>query len=172
MKNKFLMAMCIVALLALVLPGAAFGKGPAEIKVWIRNVTGGEVAMSLTGSDGNIMYLTLVNDMTQVTIKEGNYDFYAQTRCGATAGTWNLEPGGKYILRCIDDQVAVERPGQCGEHGWYVYDGGYYFLSWENWGEPTWNNRYHFLYDVTGDHYDWAYYSCWQEDHKKWFYGW
>ncbi len=119
MKAKWFLVL-IVALLLAALPASALAGAPAEVKVFVRNQTGGEVSLSITDADGNPQFFTLQPGTTTLELTEGKYSYYASTICGSNAGTWNLNVTKQLDITCMGSTPAVTLAKRCLHNWWGV----------------------------------------------------
>lgn len=162
MTKKLWIVVAIVVLLASVFPVGVNARDKAEVKVWIRNSTGGVVELRLTDGSGNNTFQTVEPGVFEYAMAEGGYDYYARTVCGNYAGHWNFNVSKTLILKCIDGLLAIESPYKCEDKGWYATDDwGLWYLSWTKDGHYTYPNPSEFLEDVTGGWYYLAWWECW-----------
>ncbi len=172
MKQKWILVMVVVVLLASVFQIGVFAKDMAEVKVWIRNSTGGVVQLSLTDADGNLRYMTVEPGVFEYSLADGVYGYYASTVCGNYAGQWNFSQNKTLILKCVDDKLAIESPYLCEDFGWYATDDwGLWFMSWTTDGKYRYLDKHDFLQDETHGEYYHAWWACWNKGTDA-HYGW
>jgi len=109
MKNRKWLPFYIVgALLILVLPLSVLAGEPQDVKVYVKNTTGGTVDLLLTDPNGVPQWFSLWDQNQEITLTEGKYNYYASTVCGVQAGVWNVNVGKRLLISCPDDQVVVD----------------------------------------------------------------
>ncbi len=143
----------VISLLCLAVPLSVFAAEPAEIKVFVRNQTGGPVELALTDADGLKTFYSLPAGITELELLDGWYDYYASTQCGAQSGVWNLPTTRSLYIGCKDGMVstAVVVNG-CQKTGLYIYHDfmNPIFIPWTNYGErwaekAPWDNEHQFV---------------------------
>ena len=122
MRTKLLLLILIVSLLAALLPAAALAAAPAEIKVFVRNNTAAVANLKLVDSAGNPIYIDLEPGLSEFSLEEGQYAWYASTICGANAGNWNMNTTKTLYLECKEDGSPVVQYGKCQYilYPWYT----------------------------------------------------
>lgn len=130
MKRSFLTSLVLIALFVTMVPGTVFAAAPADVIVFIRNQTGGQVNLSLTLPGGFPIYKTLDAGTSQFGITEGTYTYYASTPCGNSSGQWNLTVNKTLLLSCNSGSptASLTRINGCTVG---VYESA--FNMWENW---------------------------------------
>ena len=98
---KRLLYVSVILVLALsLLPISVFAAAPAELDLKVRNQTGVEVEIRLTGPDGVPMFVTLPAGTSTLTLTEGIYEYYVNLPCGVATGTWNVNVVKILYLSC------------------------------------------------------------------------
>ena len=173
--KKIVFTVLIVIMLLVGTFSVSMAKDAGEAKIWFKNATGSPLELSLTDSAGNVVFYSLDTNITQEMMVPGMYAYFASASCGNISGTWNLQPNQTYSVDCGEAGVftAKESKNSCADHGWYVYDGGYWFPSWTTWGRYHWDTPYHFLWDISGGmtNIQWYEWGCWNGD-PMYNYGW
>ena len=128
----------VVALLSLLPLAAAQAGGHADITVWVRNQTGGDLSLSLTNSAGAVSFYTLPAGVTELELVEGKYTYYASGLCGAQSGVWNLPTTRTLHIGCVNGTMEMDVVKQC-VHGLYIYhknEADPLFIPWDGYGKP------------------------------------
>lgn len=123
MKKTLIVLLSVMLLLSLI-PATVFAAEPAELKVRVRNTSGGDVDLKLTAEDGSVQYITLPNGVYETTLMEGKYQYYAVMPCGTQFGEWNLNVSKTLYLQCKDGQPIVDLQ-YCPNNYWgeiYIID--------------------------------------------------
>lgn len=118
MKQKFLLYFITAVLLISLIPISAFAAAPAELKVFVRNTTGGVVDLKLTDADGGIHWMTLEAGVFETTLMEGKYEYYAVTPCGTQVGVWNLNVSKQLDIHCRDGVLEFKLAKRCDNNWW------------------------------------------------------
>ena len=114
MKQKTMYLLMIVALMATMLPTAAFAAAPAELKVWVRNQTDAVASLQLVDADGNPIFIDVEPGLSHFMLTEGQYSLYVSTVCGAYSETVKVDSTKTLFLGCKDGQTApVVDYGKC-----------------------------------------------------------
>lgn len=92
------MISCI--LIIALLPVNVFAAQPQEVSWFVRNRTGGSVEVSLTDEFGNLQFFTFEEGVSEISLMEGKYQFWASMECGNLAGTWNVNLSKILYLSC------------------------------------------------------------------------
>jgi len=105
--KRMLYFIAIVVLVLTLLPARVFAAAPQNLDLKVRNQTGGEVELRVTGTDGVPKYFSLPAGTSTLTLTEGVYEYYAILPCGFAAGTWNVNVVKILYLSCSHDMVNV-----------------------------------------------------------------
>ena len=152
--KKHLYLFLVLALLVSALPVAAFAAKPAELKVEVRNQTGAPVDLSLTDSDGVVLYKTLPVGVSSMDLTEGRYTYFAGTACGNQSGPFNAVIGRVLYLEC--DGAPVVMLEKCQYVAYNPWNGDMY--------DPGIEYQHYWKYDYTYDEYvDYAWYYYGQD---------
>ena len=131
-------------LIVTLLPVNVFAAQPQEVDVNVRNRTGGTVEVSLTDESGNIQFFSFEEGVSELTLTEGRYQFWASMPCGNLAGTWNVNISKTLFLSCDEAGPSAEltrrssgqfgRVCATGEGGFFVPVLGDFFSQdyWED----------------------------------------
>ena len=129
----------VVALLSLLPLGIAQAGGHADITVWVRNQTGGDLSLSLTNSEGAVSFFTLPAGVSELELVEGKYTYYASGLCGAQSGVWNLPTNRTLHIGCVNGVMDMSVVKKCVS-GLYIYhdngDTPPLFIPWDGYGKP------------------------------------
>jgi len=139
MKNKLVVLFVLAALLVSLIPVSVFAAEPMELKVFVRNATGGVVDLRLTDANGDFQYLTLDPGVSELALMEGKYEYYALTPCGVQVGVWNLNVSKQLMIRCDGGMLNMNLSKRC-DGGWL---GTLYYDSINNihlYVEKDWTN--------------------------------
>ena len=120
---KKITAPLLALLLVITLIGTATAGAPADLKVNVRNSSGGTVSLRLTDANGNNRFLTIEPGLAPITVVEGEYSYYASLPCGNLAGTWNVNVTKTLFLSC-KNEVAFMSLSK-------VINGCHYFGTWD-----------------------------------------
>jgi hypothetical protein len=148
MKNKALSILVLLALLLALFPTSAFASAPAPVKVDVRNQTGGTVSLSLTLSGEDPNFKTIEEGVTNFSIEDGVYNYYAITPCGNQSGLWNINVAKTLYITCksVMPALALSKDSTGCEMGLYEYwsghPGGVAFFGWNAWGSQLANETY------------------------------
>ena len=138
MKLKSIIVL-VIAMLLLAAFTTAFAAKPAEIKVWVRNQTGGELSLSLTDAAGVISFYDLPAGQSELTLVDGKYSYYASGLCGAQSGVWNLPDSATLTIDCKTSGLLISEDSHRCYNGIYIYSNPRYipfplFVPWQGWG--------------------------------------
>ena len=103
--KRLLYVSMIMVLAVTLLPMSVFAAAPAELDLKVRNQTGVEVEIRLTGADGVPMFVTLPAGTSTLTLTEGIYEYYVNLPCGVATGTWNVNVVKILYLSCSHDMA-------------------------------------------------------------------
>jgi len=135
MKRTFLTTLVLIALFVIVVPGSVFAAAPADVTVYIRNQTAGQVNLSLTLPGEDPIFKTLETGTSSFEITEGTYEYYASTPCGNISGQWNFTTNRTLFLTCKSGAPvnSLEMDRSCVLGTFYIaYN---MFESWKLWKE-------------------------------------
>jgi len=118
MKRKFLICIVVAALLIMLLPANVFAAEPMELKVFVRNTTGGVVELRLTNLEGKTQWLSLDPGVYKIDLMEGKYEYYALTPCGVQVGVWNLNVSKQLMVSCDGGMLSMDLSKRC-DGGWW-----------------------------------------------------
>lgn len=107
MKKQLFVVFVIIALLAAVLPVSVFAGSPAELKVEVRNTTGGMIYLDIVDAAGNHIYKSFEAGVFEFDMLEGIYSYYVSTPCGNYAGEWNLNINKTLFVSCKSGEPTV-----------------------------------------------------------------
>ena len=157
MNRKIFFAL-LAALMVATLPGIAMAAQPAPITLTVRNQTGADASVQLTGPDGAPQFLELPAGVYKMEMTEGVYSFYANTQCGSMAGVWNVDKSKTLYLNCKEGPYAELRRYEVPD-----YDICYSLLYprdfieiWDktNWSPTSWDSWDEVYAFFTGPDYD------------------
>ena len=106
MQKKIVFLLMIVAILASMLPTAAFAAAPAELKVWVRNQTDAVASLQLVDANGNPQFIDVEPGLSHFMLTEGQYTMYVSTVCGAYSETIKVDSTKTLFIDCKDGQTA------------------------------------------------------------------
>jgi hypothetical protein len=102
-KSRFLTIFVLIAiLLSAFAVSSVQAKTDPTVKNTVKNKTGGEVQMSLTGPDGKTYY-SFGTGWGSFNIQAGIYSYYVLTPCGALSGQINLTRAKMIVFSCTAD---------------------------------------------------------------------
>ena len=130
MKNKVVVWFVLAALLVSLVPVSVFAAEPMELKVFVRNSTGGVVDLRLTDANGDFHYMTLDPGVYEVELMEGKYEYYAVTTCGVQVGVWNLNVSKELMISCDGGMLSMDLSKRCDNNWWGVM---YYLPDYDFW---------------------------------------
>ena len=165
MKNKFVVWFVLAALLVSLIPVSVFAAEPMELKVFVRNATGGVVDLRLTDANGDFHYMTLDPGVYEVELMEGKYEYYAVTTCGVQVGVWNLNVSKQLMVSCDGGVLSMDLSKRC-QDGWW---GTMYYDSINDvhlYVEKDWTN----VPDYDGGYFNWEiydYFGYWPQWESK-----
>jgi hypothetical protein len=96
-----------VILLSTLAVSSALAKNEPPVKNSVRNQTGGEVQMSLSGPNG-ITFYSFGLGVGSFTIQEGIYSYYIKTPCGVLSGQMTLTRSKTLAFSCQDGVPHLE----------------------------------------------------------------
>jgi len=145
--KKISICIIVTALLIMLLPANVLAAEPMELKVFVRNTTGGVVELRLTDAEGQTHWLSLDPGVYKINLLEGKYEFYALTPCGVQVGVWNLNVSKQLMISCDDGMLSMNLTKRC-ENGWWgvmYYDNlsnVHLFVSGDATNLPDYDNEY------------------------------
>lgn len=107
MKTKLFSLLIIVMLLVTAIPASVFAAAPQDLTLHVRNRTGVAVELNLQDANGNISFYTVAEGVSEMTLTEGVYSYWADLPCGHIAGTWNVNVVKTLFLSCDNAMPTV-----------------------------------------------------------------
>jgi hypothetical protein len=107
MKKQLFVVFVVIALLVAALPVSVFAGTPAELKVDVRNTTGGAINLDIVDAAGNHIYKSFEAGVFEFDMLEGVYTYYVSTPCGNYAGDWNLNINKTLFVSCKSGEPTI-----------------------------------------------------------------
>ena len=105
MKKKYFVR--TTGLWGLVDANHRFAKNDPLVTISVRNRTGSELNVNFKSSQGAVLWLTIPNGVSTITLPHGFSDYWADSACGHLAGHINVDTPNKTLwLSC--DQSALK----------------------------------------------------------------
>ena len=145
MKRTILSIAVLSVLMILFFTGAALAAKPGTFTIDVRNTTGKPVEFNYRGEDGITHWVTLPAGVSQLTIAEGVYSYWADPPCGHVAGTFNLDAALKVLwVSCKADVPGVNLVKLGLSHCDYgIFQIGLYDHDWD--GFVSWDKYSKYL---------------------------
>ena len=127
--KRVLRTIILLALLVSLVPATALAKGPTESTIKVYNRTGADVDVTLTSDIRASIFEHFGTGVSEVTLPEGRYHFYASTQCGGIGGEINLTVSRELVFECGDGPSAHFKTKEYGcvygiwLRNYYAYDG-------------------------------------------------
>jgi len=179
--KKISICIIVAALLIMLLPANVLAAEPMELKVFVRNTTGGVVDLRLTDANGDFYYMTLDPGVYEVALMEGMYEYYAVTTCGVQVGVWNLNVSKQLMVSCDGGMLSMDLAKRCPNGWWGVmyYDNlsnVHLFVSGDATNLPDYNDQF-FSWEVYDNFGVWPQWEktepmCWADAGTGYFTYW